>query len=171
MKIYKAEITTEDLIHQFLPANYKEAFETVFSSDKDISPDDIMIDFWTENPSWIDFLFKLRNILVRPFGLQQPEIDTNRKRDLERCIKGGESFNVMSISAKNDKETVMCLTDSHLTAYIAIQQTLQANNKKIKVSTLVKYHNLLGKIYFFVITPFHFLIVKSKIKQIVKKLE
>ncbi|MDR2950795.1 MAG: DUF2867 domain-containing protein [Prevotella sp.] len=173
MKIIKSTIETTDLVYNFLSsADYKEAFECEFFSNKETTPDDLMIDFWTDNPSWINALFKIRNILVRPLGLRHPDDTEDKKKEsLKHSIKEGKEYEIMSIPAKSDKETVMCLTDSHLTAYIAVYYDKNQNATKLKVSTLVQFHKFFGRIYFYMISPFHYFIVKSKIKQAVKKLE
>lgn len=173
MKIIKSTITPDNLIYSYLSsADYKEAFGCEFISDKETTADDLMLDFWTDNPSWINMLFKLRNILVRPFGLQHPDDTENKRREnLKHCIKEGKEYKIMSIPAKSDKETVMRLTDSHLTAYIAVRYDKSHDITRLKVSTLVQFHKRFGRIYFYTISPFHYFIVKSKIKQAVKKLK
>jgi hypothetical protein len=171
-RILKTKISGEDLIYNFLPADYKEAFEARTTNRNQFTADDLMVSFWTDNPSWINALFKLRNILVRPFKLQQPETEQDWSKVFEDCIRSGKSYNIMSIPAKSEYETVICLTDSHLTAYISIslKPDGESNASTIKTSTLVQFHNTFGRCYFYVISPFHYLIVKSKIKQAVKKL-
>ncbi|MDR1652533.1 MAG: DUF2867 domain-containing protein [Prevotellaceae bacterium] len=40
---------------------------------------------------------------------------------------------------------------------------------KISIITVVHFHNALGKVYFFVIRPFHKIIVKAMIKRLLIK--
>lgn len=168
MKIKKGNITPKDLVFQFLPVNYSETFESIFESDKDVTPDDLMVDFWTDRSPWINTLFKIRDIIVRPFGLQS---GSESNKELIECIRTGKTYKMISIPAKSEIETVMRLTDSHLTAYISLQsEKIDPNHRTIKISTLVQFHNLLGKVYFYSIFPFHYIIVTGKMKQKIRKL-
>lgn len=169
MKIRKAQILASDLIYQYLPADYIECLKCNFSGKKKITADDIMVAFWTMPPKWVDSLFKLRNILVKPFGIQGGNNDS--RIELEKCIRTGGSYSFMSISAKSDNETILCANDKHLVMYLSIQvKELNESDKEITTSTLVKFHNLLGRAYFLVIYPFHCIIVKTMLKSVIKNL-
>lgn len=169
MKIKKASISKTDLISQFLPADYTECLQCNLSSTKRITADDIMVAFWTVPPQWVDSLFKLRDILVKPFGIQGGS-DGN-KQELEKSIRAGGTYKFMSISAKSDKETILCASDKHLVMYLSIKiKELNEGNKQVTASTLVKFNNLLGRAYFFIIYPFHCIIVKTMLKSVLKKL-
>ena len=127
-----------------------------------ISPDDLMVAFWTTMPPWLSLLFKLRNILVRPFGLQTGEADAER---LEKAIRNGEKHGLMSVVGKTEDETVISLDDKHLKAYISVYIEAQ----DISLSTLVQYHNTLGVVYFNLIRPFHKIVVKSMLRQVMRE--
>lgn len=170
MEIKKASISKTDLISQFLPADYTECLQCNFSSTKKITADDIMVAFWTVPPQWIDSLFKLRDMLVKPFGIQGGS--DGSKQELEKCIRAGGTYRFMSISAKSDEETILCASDKHLVMYLSIKiKELNESDKQVTASTLVKFHNLLGRAYFFIIYPFHCIIVKAMMKSVLKKLK
>ena len=116
-------------------------------------------------------LFKLRDWIVKPFGLKSDENDKNFKQKFEASIRNSGQFNLMSVPAKSANETVMRLTDKHLTAELSVRNEKSNDNMlKISIITLVHYHNMLGKIYFFAIRPFHKIIVKTMIKRSIKRL-
>ncbi len=55
--------------------------------------------------------------------------------------------------------------DKHLLFYVDIFITpLETGKQMIEVTTLVKYHNWVGKAYFFCIKPFHRVIVPLVLK-------
>ena len=171
MKIVMTKIDPKDLIYQFTPASYEETYAGTFVSKKEVTPDDLMIDFWTEMPGWVAFLFKIRNWMVRPFGLKNEDQDENRNAKLAECIRTGGEYKITRVVAKSEDETVICLSDKHLDAYMSVRiEKAERGNRLLKLSTLVKFHNRLGRIYFGVISPFHHLIVRSKLKQTLKKL-
>ena len=90
MKVKNSTIPADSLINKYLPANYSDAFECEITTEKEITADDILISLWTDMPDWVNKLFKLRNLLVKPFGLQAGE---KEKPDIERCIRTGEKTN------------------------------------------------------------------------------
>ena len=57
------------------------------------------------------------------------------------------------------------MKDKHLDAYISVRID---GSKSVYVNTLVKYNNRLGKVYFFVIRPFHGLVIRSSLKRAIK---
>lgn len=170
MEIRKAQILKSDLINQYLPTDFTECLQCNFASGKKVTADDIMIQFWTVSPKWVNALFKLRDILVKPFGIKGG--NKGNKAALEESIRSGETYSFMSIPAKADNETILSANDKHLVMYLSVKvKELNERDKELTISTLVKFHNLLGRVYFFFIYPFHCIIVKSKLKSVVRRLE
>ena len=163
MKINKTTMPSGSLMENYLPADYSDVFACVTDTPKEIIPDDIMVNFWTDFPQWINALFKLRNFLVKFVGLKSAEKDN--VKELEKCIRTGEAYDFVSVPAKSGNETVLLLSDSHLKAYLSVHVESGNEHKTISAITLVHYKNLLGRIYFFIIRPFHGLIVKSLLKR------
>ena len=170
MKTKKQPISENTLAFQYLPANYSDSFECRFTSTKEITADDVLISFWTNFPKWVEFLFKLRNVLVKPFKIESDKSIDKLSQSIKECISEGKAFDFMSVVSKSENETILCVDDKHLKFYISVLVDKDAkHNQSITASTIVKYHNFLGRCYFIVISPFHNIIVKNMIKYIVKK--
>lgn len=170
MKCYKTDIPTDSLIQQYLPANHKDAFACEVTGAEKLSADEMMINFWTVVPDWVDALFKVRNLLVRPFGLKTGENEDYIKQ-FEEMIRMGKGGNeIMSVAAKSDNETVLLLSDKHLDAYMAVHMSSKDDLQTVKALTVVHYKNVFGKIYFFFIRPFHAVIVKSVLLNTLKRM-
>jgi hypothetical protein len=165
MKIKKSMIPSGSLTEKFLPADYSDVYTCVTDNPKEIIPDDMMINFWTNFPGWVNALFKLRDLLVRFVGLKSSGNDN--VNELEKCIRTGETYDFVSVPAKNGHETVLLLSDKHLNAYVSVHVENEEGHKTISAITLVNFKNKLGRIYFFFIRPFHGLIVKSLLKRAV----
>ncbi|MCL2329502.1 MAG: DUF2867 domain-containing protein [Bacteroidetes bacterium] len=163
MKVNKSTIPSGSLTKNYLPTDYSDVYACVTDSGKEMSPDDIMVSFWTDFPRWINTLFKLRNFLVKLVGLKGAENDN--VKELEECIRTGKTYDFVSVPAKSANETVLLLSDRHLDAYLSVY----IEHQTISVITLVKFKNKLGRAYFFVIRPFHGLIAKSLLKRAVKR--
>lgn len=169
MKIKKNSIPQNSLVSNYLPSDYSDSFECNFISSKDIKPDDVQIAFWTTKPIWVDWLLKLRAILVKPFGIKS---DINDYADnLRECLINGISCKYISAPSKSNNETVTCNVDKHLTFYLSVIILKGDGNKKsVIITTLVNFHNLLGRCYFFVIYPFHNILVRVMLRYLVKKI-
>ena len=169
MKVSRSTIPADSLLNQYLPADYFDVFECDIDSRYPFSPDDILINFWTDFPGWVNVLFAIRNFLVKIVGLKT---DRNDPEEFKRCIREGKECGLTSVPAKNEKETVMLLSDKHLNAYLSayIQKDASPHTQRISVTTLVHFNKKLGNIYFFFIKPFHQLIVMSMLKRNLKKM-
>ena len=117
MKIHKTDIPPRSLLTPCLPGDYHDCFTYGMTCRRKISPDDLMTAFWTTMPGWVNTLFKLRNALVRPFGLQT---DNGDAKQLEKAIRSGRDYRMMSVVGKTDNETVISLDDKHLKAYLSV---------------------------------------------------
>jgi len=167
MKVNKSTIPQGSLIEKYLPVDHLDVYTCKVDFEKEMIPDDIMVNFWTDLPNWINGLFKLRNFLVKFAGLKSSEGDS--VKEFEHCIRTGGTYNFASVPVKGANETVLLLSDKHLNAYISIFIGSKERHKMISTITLVQFKNRLGRIYFFVIRPFHGVIVKSMLKRAVIK--
>ncbi len=169
MRIRRTTIPSRALISNYLPANYTDVFECLISHGKKITADDLMITFWTNSPGWVNRLFRLRDWIVKPFGIR-PGGNASKEK-LEDAIKNGGYYGFVSVVAKSDTETVISADDKHLKMYFSIStENPVTGQQKLTVTTVVHFHNWLGYVYFYAIYPFHQLIVPSMIKHTVKKI-
>ncbi len=163
----KTTIPSDSLVERFLPADYTDAYCREVATGKTLSPDEIMIGLWssTRRIWWMAALFGLRNFLVRFVGLKGGGgFDVAA---FDKAIREGGSYGFTSVPAKNDHETVMMLTDKHLDAWLSVYVAAEGTPKRVSFITLVKFKQRLGRIYFFVIRPFHTIIIKSLLKRAV----
>lgn len=169
MKSFKTSIPEDSLTQQFIPTDYTDAFACEAVDAENISADNVMIEFWTVMPGWVNALFKLRNVLVRPFGLKTDN-ERDKTEGLKNTIRNGGSFGLASLAAKSENETVLLLSDKHLDAYMSVHLSRKGNSRIVTAITVVHYHNSLGKTYFLFIRPFHKVIVKSMLKSTLKRM-
>lgn len=169
MKCRKTPIPADSLTRQFLPAGYTDAFLCEIPAGATFSPDDLMISFWTVMPGWVNALFKLRNVLVKPFGLKGGHGMEQTFAGIGDAIRQSGQIRFISVPAKNPDETVVKLTDEHLDAYLSVYLEKEAAASSATAITLVHFHNRLGRTYFFFIKPFHKIVVKSMLKNTIRR--
>jgi len=168
MKVHRGKIPAGSLCNNHLPVNYADVYVCTVDDLKNITPDDIQVAFWTDHPRWLNNLYKIRNALVKPFGLKG---DDNRDSILfEECIRSGKEYKIASIADKSPNETILRLTDKHLIAYFSVYIETENDRKNIYTTTLVHFNNKMGYMYFNAIMPFHHLVVKNILKYTIKKL-
>ena len=155
------------LTEKFLPADYLVVHNFVIDTENEIIPNDILVNFFTDFPGWVNVLFKLRNFMAKFVGLKSSE--GSDVKEIEKCIRTGKAYRLGSIPEKSDNETVSLLSDKHLDAYISILVESEGKRKTVSAIIVVHFKNRLGRIYFSVIRPFHGAVIKNVLKRAVNK--
>ena len=102
----------------------------------------------TRSPKWVKTLMTIRDTLMRPFGLKTSTEST----------AGAPLFPVLD---STPNETIAGVEDSHLTFWVIATTSQQM----VSLTTYVRIHNLLGKLYWAVIQHFHPRIIKASMTQ------
>lgn len=132
----------EKAINKYMPGDYNDSF-SIEVKDNKLSPREIIAKIFSQNPAWLQALYKVRTCIVKPFGIETESLVT---KDL--------------IIEETPKEAIMQKDDKHLLFYVDVYiEPIAENKQRIEITTIVKYHNWLGKAYFFCIKPFHRVIV------------
>ncbi|MCD8029760.1 MAG: DUF2867 domain-containing protein [Bacteroides sp.] len=171
MKVKKTSVPANSLTHRYHPYSYSDAYVCEFHSEKRVGADDILIAFRTDMPAWVEALFRLRNLLVRPFGLRgSNKEETGDKEQFVRAIRDGGSYHGTKVSDKSPTETILQSDDKHLRAYISVYVESSGEHRyRAFVITIVQFKYWLGYIYFYTIYPFHHLIVKTMCRHVINK--
>lgn len=109
-------------------------------------------------PTWSRELLRLRNFLMRPFGLKP-----DGKSDVQR---NDGIIDIFPILSETEREIVLGLDDRHLDFRIVLERRSTVPNERVRLTTLVRHHNMLGQCYLTAITPFHKAVVRSVLRQI-----
>ena len=103
-------------------------------------------------PGWVKWLMNIRDAVVWIFGLK-----TSKE------IQEGQTTNFPVIE-RNENEIVMGEKDKHLDFRASV--LVDRENSFIYLTTIVRFNNIFGKLYFLPVKPFHKIIVQSFLKQI-----
>jgi len=157
------------VIDEFLPdADFRDAYEVVVPASGQ-SPEDSFHAIMESMPDWFRNLFKLRNKLVRPFGLIAPtsgELDAMApKQGYER----GDRIGVFEFYGLTEHEVITGADDKHLDFRLSVLRVKEGDRDRITVTTLVKRHNLAGRVYLRSILPFHELGLRSLLRNAADK--
>ncbi len=110
-----------------------------------------------DGPRWIDALTRLRNILVKPFGL---------KTSGEGAYAPGGLIGLFPVVSETPERLIAGFDDYHLNFRIVVDVTNDAGSRQVTTTTLVRTNNLLGRTYLTIIIPFHKLVARSMMGRI-----
>lgn len=111
-------------------------------------------------PRWIGALMRLRNAIVRPFGLKTGKDALDQLDDAEQS-----PFPVLESSSRR---IVVGTDDRHLDFRLIVEaDPAEGQGTRVSCTTLVRPHNPFGWAYLLTIMPFHKLIVANTVRRIV----
>lgn len=113
-------------------------------------------------PKWVAFLMRLRNTIVKLFGLK-----TEKPEDFHANFIVGGYIGFFQIFSIQPNEIILGADDKHLNFRVSMYNSKEPQFN-IKVTTLVQYNNKFGKYYMAIVKPFHHLVVKIMVKQAFK---
>jgi len=115
------------------------------------------------SPPWVDALMRLRNRIVAPLRLKTGNPSQTPEDKLPSV---GERLGVFRVLHIGPHETVLGEDDRHLDFRIS----LMAVDGELRVATLVRPHNVGGRLYLTLVLPFHYLISRRMTGQIARQL-
>nr|WP_245545294.1 DUF2867 domain-containing protein [Phocaeicola abscessus] len=149
----KMKLLPNSLISKYIPYDYTDSYVKIVSCQEPVTAEQFFDMAFNQPSHWVKILYRLRKCLVRPLKL-----DTD------------SGFCDM-ICEKKTNEIVFGKADKHLTFHTSLLCGKYFNGRQeLRITTVVKYHNALGRIYFFFIRPFHIVIIKSLLKKIAKSI-
>ena len=123
----------------------------------DLDPMQVATELMGSAPTWVSALLGLRNRIVGFFGLKSAEL----------ALTGQDKIGGFPVIVHDEEHVVLGFNDKHLDFRIILSVEPEgAGHQHVSLTTLVKRHNLFGRIYILVVTPFHTLIVKTFLKRL-----
>jgi hypothetical protein len=117
-----------------------------------------------KTPKWADILMVIRNTVVKIVGIK----GGGYKKDtyVSDFYPIGSRAVYFTVIDRNENEIVMAENDKHLNFRVSVMINREGNNVIIYLTTIVKYNNFLGRLYFLPVKPFHKLIIISLLKRL-----
>lgn len=111
-------------------------------------------------PGWVSILMRLRDLMVRPFGLRAGD---------DPLLVRSERIGIFPVLSQTPERLVMGLDDRHLDFRLAVDVArLDDRHSEVVATTLVRTHNWLGRAYLAIILPFHRRIVPGIMAQLAR---
>lgn len=144
----------------FKRVDYVDRYQTESMTTETV--DEITIKLFTA-PGWVDALMRVRNLIVRPFGLKT---DTPKTMTGSERLEVGSTAVLFHVIDRNDNEIVIGENDRHLNFRSSVLVMKKRTGSLICLTTVVHFNNWFGRLYFMPVKPFHRLIVRSLLKRI-----
>lgn len=144
------------LPHPDLPAaDWADSYSVRFNRS-DLEPMGVARELMGHAPRWVGTLLKIRNRIVAVFGLKSAELE----------LTGQDKIGGFPVIDHDGERVLLGFDDKHLDFRIMVTVEPEgASYQHVSLTTLVNRHNLFGRLYILVITPFHKLIVKTFLRR------
>ena len=144
--------------------HYCDSYSVVIQTNESL--DTITTEIF-QTPKWTDVLMGIRNTVVKLAGLQTGGKKMNTH--ISDHYPVGSRAVYFKVIDRNEHEIVMAENDKHLNFKVSVMISRKGNNRTVHLTTLVKYNNFLGRLYFFPVKPFHRLIIRSLLRRLLRK--
>lgn len=168
MRARKIKMDTKAWEARLGEIQYGDTFSCYFKSGKKVEPAKLQYMLWTDYPWIVQRLMALRGWLVRPFGLVgKHKMD---KSFVEEWVGNGEVRHFITDLGQVAEEVMVKADDKHLTFWFALTIIgAPGEEQEMQGSTLVRFNNRFGPVYFGLIAPFHRILVGWMLKRLIKK--
>ena len=160
---------SDKIFISFGKVNYEDRFCLILETKKIFDIDFIIFKIIKTLPNWVKLLLNLRNKIASIFGLKTGKIRDFYDNPEKLNFKQGQSIGDLSVILKEKYHLITELKDKHLDFRVSIL-IREEGTTKVFFSTIVKFNNIFGKMYFFLIAPFHRLIIPSTLKRLCIKI-
>ena len=106
----------------------------------------------------------LRNALVQLVGLKSVGSMTAGVRGDTAISAVGTRMGIFRIFGNSERELLLGIDDRHLDVRVSVMKAERAGRHWYTVSTVVRVHNLLGRLYMMPVGRIHPLIVRSMMR-------
>jgi hypothetical protein len=123
----------------------------------------------TSAPRWAEQLMWLRDRIVSLVGLRRSE--KAPRNTSTALLRPGDKLSIFQVLDRSDNEIMFGADDKHLDFRASLLVQRDAARPSAVLSTVVRYNNWLGRVYFFFVRPFHRLIVASLLRNVRRRVE
>jgi len=117
------------------------------------------------DPCWLRTAFGIRDRCCALFHLQPIGGFSGKTPSQE--IAAGDKLDFFDVQKISDEELVLSASDKHLIVIVTLNLAPAKDRKrKLSVTTSVKTHNLLGKLYMLPVKPAHGIIVRNMLNRL-----
>lgn len=158
------------ILEKFGNYHYLDTYKVSVENIKELSVDYVIARFFSSGPSWGEPLMNIRNALVKAFGLKTGRADFENSVDENIHYEKGSKISFFTVHSRNENEIVLYENDRHLNfrTSVFVNRSNKEGEAEIYSTTVVKFNNIWGRLYFTPVKPFHRAIVKTSLRNLAK---
>lgn len=156
-------------IQQLVQGCYFHDSWSIQAADPSLDPLSQFLRVAKSTPAWVDSAMTIRNRLVSLLGLKNlgglSEINATKSAPE---YKLGERVGIFTLLSTSDTEVLLGDRDKHLDVVVSVhrQQSEKATQVIVTVTTVVKVHNWLGRLYMLPVRPAHHVIAQAMVRAV-----
>ena len=163
-KIKKVDLPKETLIDGCFPhLDYADAYQAVIPTGLVQDVDTIARSIFQSPPWWVETLMVLRNRMVAVIGLKTSEFKNTETENVD--LQPGSSIRGFHVCERTENEILLGLDDNHLDFRVSILLETEGDDRRVVVSTIVRFNNWVGRAYFIPVKQGHKIIVKALLRR------
>jgi len=146
----------------YASTNLADAYAIALPIEASGNPEVLARFIFDHQALWIGQLLKLRDLLVRGFGLK-----TAQQLAAMGGGVGSGRLSIFKLYSADAHEVVLGEDDKHLNFRLSVRcegATSPGAERRLTLSTVVQCHNRLGRFYLALIAPFHRQVVQSSLR-------
>jgi len=151
-----------NLVRALKTVHFCDAFQARLSKPE-LGPVDAYRALFACTPVWVKALVKIRGMVAGVLGLRHGGA-AGFQLAPDATFEVGQPAGMFSIRSIEPGEVIVGNNDKHLDFRISIYRSSSNNVEMVTVSTAVEIHNTMGRIYMFVIKPFHRCIARAMVQ-------
>jgi hypothetical protein len=140
-----------------------DAYSIELPSGTSQDPEVLARFIFSELPPWMAGLMKIRDAIVAGFGLK-----TTKQLAAADAKNKENRVGIFKIYGKAPSEIILGEDDKHLDFRLSVLRLGSAplpGKQRLILSTVVHCHNRLGRLYIFIVAPFHRLVVQASMRR------
>jgi hypothetical protein len=140
-------------------ASLTDSFAVVLPPGAPGDVDTLATLLFADPPAWFTILLAIRDRVMTPFGVKA-----------SHALEAGDRIAFFPVLSRSADEIVLGADDRHLD-FRASVLLRRADTTVVVATTVVRCHNLLGRLYLAAILPFHVLVVTDSLRRLRRRFQ
>ena len=156
MSVTECDIPSASVLDRRLieAAYFRDSYRAPLSRTR-ASVVDIFFGIFAHHPLWMKILLIVRNRIASFCGLDAPTASEIINIEIKSSYGVGDKIGVWPIFSLTETELVAGRDNKHLDFRLSVLRVADGETASVVVSTLCTVHNAFGKLYLFLVIPFH----------------
>lgn len=142
----------------YTDANLADSFAATLPPDAPTDIDTLATLLFADPPVWFTILLAIRDRVMTLFGVKA-----------SHALRTGEHIAFFPVLSRSANEIVLGADDRHLDFRASL--LLRRADNTLVTTTVVRCHNLLGRLYLAAILPFHILVVTDALRRLRRRFQ